>query len=543
MKVLIADDEMKVCQLIVQLVNWASYNMEIVAVVNDGKAAYEAICELHPDIVITDIRMPNYDGLELIQRTKENFSDMYFVIISGHSEFGYAQNAIQHGVVDYLLKPLKKKGLEATLAKIQKDYEASIHSSQTREKMEQIIEKSKEKVKQNLLSRWVELANSDELARKSATSNEDMDTINKQYQCSFAQGYFQAFIIRPFMAQESTSGETIAFIFSKLQQLLSERLEKHCLELLADIHNGELLCVINTATDEFADVKKQLNRVKLDIQNLREIFGSIQLMVGVGKCYATIEHIIQSIAEANSALKGRMIDSNSFILKYDDDTVAISNKNLDLIDLALRDKIWAYQERFDVEGLLAEVNTYLDEVVKERATGELVYETFFELIDILRFGMKNYGEEFSFPTQEEWKKKYQDTLNYEQLRHTIIKEISLGYSKYNEWKKNVESKPIRIAKQHIFEHYNEQLSLEVISDLVGFNPAYFSSLFKKESGKNFSEYVMEIRIQHAKTFLIQTRNEVAVIAELVGYSDLKYFSKLFKKITGLNPSEYRKIYG
>ena len=100
-----------------------------------------------------------------------------------------------------------------------------------------------------------------------------------------------------------------------------------------------------------------------------------------------------------------------------------------------------------------------------------------------------------------------------------------------------------IAKQYINKNYNTPLSLEDVSSLVGFNPAYFSFLFKKETGKNFMKYVIEVRMQNAKQLLIQTNNDIADIAMEVGYTDLKYFSKLFKKETGLNPSQYRKLYG
>ncbi len=89
MKVLIADDEIKVCRLIQHLVDWDALEMDIVGFANDGKTAYESICEKKPDIVITDIRMPVYDGLELIRRAKEVNPEINFIVISGYSQFEY----------------------------------------------------------------------------------------------------------------------------------------------------------------------------------------------------------------------------------------------------------------------------------------------------------------------------------------------------------------------------------------------------------------------------------------------------------------------
>ena len=107
-KVLIADDEEKVCQLICNLVDWASFDMQIVGTAANGIEALEKVRSLGPDLMITDIRMPGCDGLELIARAKAENEALEFVIISGYRHFEYAQTAIKSGVGDYLLKPIKK---------------------------------------------------------------------------------------------------------------------------------------------------------------------------------------------------------------------------------------------------------------------------------------------------------------------------------------------------------------------------------------------------------------------------------------------------
>ncbi|MEG1575342.1 MAG: response regulator, partial [Clostridium sp.] len=111
LKVIVADDEEKICQLIVKLVDWTSLGMEVAAIASNGIEAMEKIISLKPDIVITDIRMPGYDGLELIKRAKSEGINTEFIIISGYRHFEYAQNAIRYGVGDYLLKPIKKDEL------------------------------------------------------------------------------------------------------------------------------------------------------------------------------------------------------------------------------------------------------------------------------------------------------------------------------------------------------------------------------------------------------------------------------------------------
>ena len=116
LKVLIADDEIKVSQLVFLFFYWEELGMEVIGIVNDGVKAYEIIVEKQPDIVITDIRMPGMDGIELVEKTIRELEfgkKVFFVIISGYSQFEYAQQAVKLGVEDYLLKPIKKKELEA----------------------------------------------------------------------------------------------------------------------------------------------------------------------------------------------------------------------------------------------------------------------------------------------------------------------------------------------------------------------------------------------------------------------------------------------
>ena len=131
-KVLIADDEVKVIQLIEHLVDWQAFEMEIVGRVNDGEKALETILQQQPDLVVTDIRMPVINGIELVQKAQEAGQNPFFIMISGYSEFEYAQRAVQLGVEDYLLKPLRQKDLEAVLTKIRDKYHTRMETDAAR---------------------------------------------------------------------------------------------------------------------------------------------------------------------------------------------------------------------------------------------------------------------------------------------------------------------------------------------------------------------------------------------------------------------------
>ncbi|HEX3016958.1 MAG TPA: response regulator [Caproicibacter sp.] len=535
MKVIIVDDEIKICQLINHLVDWSSMGMEVVDIVNDGKSAYESICKNHPDIVITDIRIPNYDGLELIRMCKEQFSSVYFIIISGYSEFEFAKSAIKYGVEDYLLKPIKKKELDNALKKIQEKYESSRNSELERSRLRTIADTARNKVKQSFLTRMVGYAKEEEFSEQMT-----LEQVNNMYQCNFRPGQFTIAHFHLFVKSNSAVKESLDFLVSKLQETVQEELSPCCEELICAAFDSSAICLMNTSGENLQKAKKQLHKIKLAITN--ELFSNISLIIGVGNSYADISKAAASYREAERAILNRFSDSQQYIFEYSG--IQNSRKTVsDFIDLKNRNDLIAAQERMDVNAILTHIHTLKQRLTEFQSDSKLVYDCLLELIEILQFGSKNYDVYFQKFDLDESKRKIGSILTFDGLFEWIKNDIINKYQDFANQKKVAEKKPIRIAKQYIYDNYNKNLTLESVSEHIGFNATYFSVFFKKETGKNFSEYLMELRIKNAKLYLISTDMDLADIAEEVGYSDLKYFSKLFKKATGINPSEYRKLYG
>lgn len=531
MKVLIADDEEKVCKLIQHLVDWDAFGMEIVQVVNDGKAAFEAVCEKKPDIVITDIRMPNYDGLELIRRCKELYPEISFIVISGYSQFEYAQQAIKYGVKDYLLKPLKKRELEHTLSGIREQYENSKKEEQELEEIKSLVTASREQVRENF---WVQLLTKQNFL----TSIRDLEPeeINSRYRCSFQPGFFNVVRLHPFFRGTGITEEIVNFYLAKMNQITREKLGVCCEEFLSTVYEEEVICLLNTSTEDYAEVERQLKHVKIDMSNLSDMIEEVKILAGFGRSVPEIYEIGFCVEESGLALLERMGEKTPFCLFYHPGEHKAEVQ--DFLDIQKQSDILACQERLDIEGVRKQILSLQRKLEPYRNDGELVYRCYCELIQILQFGMKNLG----ITIFADHVRQYRRMKTYEEIFEWIIKGVDEEYQLYMENKKDAVSRPIRDAKQYIYDHFSQNITLEDISEQIGFNPAYFSTLFKKETGKNFLEYVTELRIQKAKNYLIQTDYDIAEIAASVGYGDLKYFSKLFKKNTGLSPSEFRKLY-
>jgi Response regulator containing CheY-like receiver domain and AraC-type DNA-binding domain len=535
MKVLIADDEAKICQLINHLIDWSAMGMEVVDIVNDGKTAYESICRNRPDIVITDIRMPNFDGLELIRICKEQFPDVYFVIISGYGEFDYAKNAIKYGVEDYLLKPIKKKELEGALIKIREKYDADCTDEQEKQQLRSIADTARGKIQQSFLTSLVRRAYD-----PGPAPDFKMEEVNSQYQCRFRPGLFTVVSFQLYQRKEAMLKESLDFLAGKLQKIVEEELKELCEEFISLTSEGAVVCLLNTADDQFSKVKKQFHKIKINISN--EIFSNAVLIIGVGNSYPDLNGAMCSYREAETALLNRIGYSGDEVIEYSR-LKSFGKSAADFIDIKTRNDIIAAQERMDVDAILQSVDALRRQLVEYKTDSMLVYSCLLELIETLQFGSKNYGAFFQQFDLEEYRRKYRSVLTFDELFDWINRETVAKYRKFTDQKKVAEKKPIRVAKQYIYDNYNKNLTLETVSEFTGFNPTYFSVFFKKETGKNFSEYLTELRMKNAKSYIVSTDMDIADIAAEVGYNDLKYFSKLFKKATGINPTEYRRLYG
>lgn len=152
LKVVVTDDEARVCQLILMLADWDSLGMEVAGVASNGLEALELVGRLHPDILITDIRMPGCHGLELIERAKGKFPQLEIVIVSGYAHFEFAQTAIKHGVGDYLLKPIKREELMGTLEKLGKRCRQRSQSASEVERLRQTNQENEDAVRKHLRS-------------------------------------------------------------------------------------------------------------------------------------------------------------------------------------------------------------------------------------------------------------------------------------------------------------------------------------------------------------------------------------------------------
>ena len=219
-KVVIADDEYRICELIHRLVDWQSLDMEVVAMANDGVEALQIIKEYLPDILITDIRMPGLSGLELIEQASRIAPDIGFIIISGYSEFEYAKKALSFAVVDYLLKPINKEELRLSLEKFCEIYENRKKDLRREKELAQLTKRDEQNVRKQFLTQL-----------QQSHGSADVSLLNENYHYHFQEDdYLQIVAIK---ASSPGTPEKIedSFVYQKIEQIVKFEVQN----LISDI--------------------------------------------------------------------------------------------------------------------------------------------------------------------------------------------------------------------------------------------------------------------------------------------------------------------
>jgi len=534
-KVMIADDEIKVCQLIQNLVNWADFDMEVVGVAHNGVEAIELIEQLHPDLVITDIRMPGYDGIEMIRRTKEIDQNIDFIIISGYRHFDYAQSAIRYGVRDYLLKPIKKDEFTATLSKM-----AQRHKE--REGQLSVEEALRHRLKSDVDRLRVSLFNDLLFTAPPTPAPFDMNSVNTVYHYSFSKGYFQVIHIKTDLGYRSNA-ETVKYLADKTRQLISSILKPLCFDAEVVFHSSDAFCLLNFSEQNKELMRKQYKILLGEMTVQSNLFEQLEITIGIGEAVSTLEQVPVSFAAAAAAVEQRLFAGTGKLI---DGVVASDEKaSQSLITPEITKRLNTAIEMLDkysvisiiqdlkaaseamrpkgAQGLFKNVCDFYRSVLYQLCSTQLPIENESELISEFITNANNCG-------------------SLEALFESLSTAVENILSQVITDKMQADTRPIRQAKQYIQQNYMQPLSLEEVSHLIGFNTSYFSTLFKKETNKNFLEYITEVRMEMAKEMLRETRMSIAEVCSAVGYSDLKHFTKRFIKHTGIKPTEYRKIY-
>ena len=532
LKIAIADDEAMVCVVIQDAIRYDDIGLELTGIANDGLALLDIIDREKPDIVITDINMPGISGIDLIREVRQRNIKCRFIIVSGYSQFEYARNALKYQVDDYLLKPIDKDELNDALKKIRNsildEREQINHNSMILEKQQQ----SNDTLRTLLFSH--------------VFSGEPLplmlDEINQKYGVSLQKGLFQAAAVKLDFIGESDDFELeLASVHAKLVRIFIQLQEKYSYELLYHFEDTIIYLAVNYEEKHRQSTSKAFNDFFERARNVVNLFKELRITVGIGNAYPTFAEIKVSLEEAQHAVYYRIqtgFDMVIYFSKLPPQLVQLSDdERKNMLRLLQKDI-----ESMNPESFSRTVSGFYSNFLVDPIELFLIS---FDIISLLCKVHNNLESEISDKRlhPDSLKRGLLNVTTRENLRSFTVDRVSQILVQLKENQKSLNAKPVRDVIRFIRMHYSEPLNLDRVSEEIFLNPVYISSIFKKETGENFTDYVNNYRIEVAKEKLRTTSESVSVISASVGIQDPKYFSKLFRKRVGLKPTEYRNIYG
>jgi two-component system response regulator YesN len=534
-KVVVADDEEKVCQLICNLVDWPAFDMQIVGTAHNGLEALELVERLLPDLMVTDIRMPGCDGLDLIRRAKQLYDRLEFIIISGYGHFEYAQTAIKYGVGEYLLKPVKQEELASSLKKMQDHYRRRTEQLTQEEQLKLRLQSDRDRLRSGLFTDLLLSRNTDPRALQ-------LERINQNYHYALRPGCYETVAVKADGSCGRLTPEAIEVLGEKVLHILRTLLSPFCMESEFYYQGTRAWGILNYLPEKRQTVRRQF-KAALDEMTARMDLFPGQFSIGLGKVVETTGGLAQSMDSACHALDERLVEGvGKLLYAPPEDHPFLRHRSL------LARTVHEMEEGLEI----MDPRSVVDAV---RRMGERLFNcgstTGGDVLYLANEVCSSYvlflrGLPCELPDTDGFVNDFQvrteDCASARAVWEELCTAIRSSMEELISLRQQGNIRPIRMARQYIREHASEPLTLEEVSGVAGFNPSYFSTLFKKETGQNFVEYLSQVRMDRAKELLKESNLSIAKICEQVGYADLKHFTKNFRKNTGIRPSEFRKLY-
>lgn len=534
-KVFLVEDEMVIRRGIKNSIDWEKEGYIFCGEASDGELAYPMIIKEKPDILITDIRMPFMDGLELCKLVKKELPNIKILILSGYDEFDYAKEAIRLGVTEYLLKPISSgkllEALNGVSESIRREKEDKDLVRKYMEEMRENTENEKQKFFEQMIAGNLSMADALETGKK--------------YEMNLSAGMYNLLLFRFTLGEENRkSGELLGEAEYAIEKL-TERLE-YVFEFQRGVEGWAFLLM----ADNEEQMSERVKELSKDLEEIMKNYSTIAYFGGIGQPVARLRELEESFREAERALAARFTMELNRIISVEDIRMAQNVDTLDDIEITSFgeiEKTRTMLEKFLNNGAEDEidefVDVYINELPEENLKSVLMrqYIIMDAYIVMMSFCEKIEGIEGEMQAQSEELKNSMKTIQtLEEIKNYIrmlLKKIigvrdTISGRRYSDI--------IEIAKDQIRKTYmSDEISLNTIAAEVGMSPSYFSSIFSKEMGKTFVEYLTEIRMDRAKELLMCSSMKTSEIGYEVGYKDPHYFSYIFKKTQNCTPKEFR----
>ncbi len=511
-RVIIVDDEPVIRRGLRETIEWDALGLEVAGEAADGSEALKLVRDIRPEILITDIRMPEMDGIALIREIRKTDLNVKITILSGYSDYDYLKEAIRLGVDNYLLKPIDNDELVSNLrnavSEIEKEAAVSLQ-----------IRQGTVLLRSNTLRRLVTgNISPEELREKAEFLHIPLEA--GQYLCAVCA-----------VSREIPADRREQFFQDAVTEKSSAR------QTAFMDGDGNLVLLL-----AFGDAPADRNGIQQELENMAEKAlreRGIPLMIGAGRVAEGTGKIRDSYESAKEALEYGAFLKNGGVIWSDE--VPQTSREGEIPDRTDYEKLKDYIRRGEQEPMKACLEETLDAAAAEagashRGMRNLIMHIAVRVTDCFRtiYGSMNAFRE---PAGFDFARLF--TLrSYTDMRDWLFQLCNEWFAS-NRTLLGRSTSIVGLAVDYVTEHYREGVTLRQVAENCHVNTSYLGQVFRKETGSAFTDYVNALRIQEAGRLLADPTLKVYEVAERVGFTDYHYFLKIFKKVTGRSPTDLR----
>lgn len=546
-KALLADDDFLVRSYLKMLSSWEKAGFGIMADVRDGEEALQVLDKENIDLVVTDIAMPLMDGIDLIREIRKKYPDTYVIVLSCHDEFEYVKQAMKEGADEYVLKNTLNEDSLYTVLKT-----AEEHIDKNR--------KTEEEVEESQSAEEHSDSKADHTTEKSHNpDNEKDEKLDQIGNMNEKFLYFNQILAGTLSGDEREEKrihagirgqyKNSAVIVIKREEkehtddpLEEVKKEQYSLEFYQHLQEKIKLKFCESELEkEFIYLGNGTYCCFLDLSDEYKSSVMYQHLTGMASaCYKICaeEDRIYKIGVSNICIgtdalrqayqQARMMIKSCF---YEKDGIAYyeagqaMGKELPKEAEKLLEEVECLKRKNEKKRFLTMSEEAIQALKRERCDSQIVRQWFSKIEQ--RLQIENAGNEEMFGYIGDVRRALERLAG-----------DAFGYGK-QKLPEDI-SQPVKIAVDYAMRHYKEAAGLSDAAEAAGVNSTYLSYLFSQEMGVGFANYLLNLRIEHAKKLLRETSLKMWQVAEESGFNDYHYFSKVFKKAEGMSPAQYRK---
>ena len=518
--VIVADDEEEIRRGIIKRVNWEKVGFQVIGEAENGIEALELVEKLEPDLLLTDIRMPFLNGIELARQVREIRPTVQIAFLSGYDDFSYAQQAIQYNIISYMLKPISAMELEEELVKIRETIDKKFQEFAAKELVQQRMEKSEFMLP---------------LLLDGMQEKEEKELIEEAVSCGLLTGANPEVIKYIVMVVNISDGgkdQTTRASVNAIDMIL-----KKYIGYVSCYLKGRVVSILAATPSGF---NKYLHIIVEEVvQSVERIMG-YTCAIGVSRMTDSLQGSRQLYMEAMNALSYSRQTEESVHYIADEEKKESFDQEKIQNTVSMIDNLLRGGTKEEMKEFLEKFSDQISEGKMAPALAEFMITQMIASIFQTVYTVAG-GEALE---------KLQSDFHF--VNHNMVGQIMERYEQYEELclsakemiaeqrKKSGELLCDKVLEIINTRYKDTELSIVGVSNEIAVSPNYLSALLKKNTGRTFVELLTNKRMEKAKELLICTAMKIREISEECGYKDQHYFSYCFKKAVGISPNQCRR---